>query len=254
VSGATAPPRRDWGALALVALGVVFGFPYLTALAMGSVPAGHGAVVTGLIPAATALMAVWRAGERPRWTFWLACAAGAAAVCAFAAAEGAGRLRAADLLLFGAVLAAALGYAEGARLSRAWGAGGGVRVISWALVFAAPLALAIVLVTLGMQAPRHYGDVSARAWLGFAYVSVISAYAGFFAWYAGLARGGVARVSQVQLVQPVLGVLWAALLLGEPLRARTVLAALLVVACAASAVLFRGRANPGAPTRVAHHQ
>ena len=56
------------------------------------------------------------------------------------------------------------------------------------------------------------------AWLGFAYVSVISMFLGFFAWYAGLARGGVAKIGQVQLAQPVLSLVWAALILGESRR------------------------------------
>ncbi len=218
------PARRHWPGLAVVALGVVVGFPLCSALALRAVPAVHGAVVVGLLPTATAVMAVLRAGERPPRVFWLACLAGTAAVLAFAAAEGAGRPRAADLLLLAAVALGALGYAEGGRLARELG---GWRVISWALLLAAPFLAAPVALAIAARGL----DAGPGAWLGFAYLSVVSMFLGFFAWYRGLALGGVARVGQVQLLQPVLTLGWGALLLGERVGARTVLAALLVVAC-----------------------
>lgn len=216
------PPRQYWPGLAVVAVGVVIGFPLFSALALQYVPASHGAVVVGLLPAATAVMAVVRAGEHPPPAFWLAVLAGVAAVVIFAAVEGAGRPQPADVLLLLAVLLAALGYAEGGRLSRELG---GWRVICWALLLAAPV-LAIPVAVAVRQGGLAAGP---GAWLGFAYVAVISMFLGFFAWYRGLALGGVARVGQIQLIQPVLTLLWAALLLGESIEPPTMLASLLVV-------------------------
>lgn len=233
------PRRQDWRGLTVVTLCVAFAFPLFTANAMRSLPAAHGAVITGLIPAATALMGVWRAGERPPWAFWLACGGGVVAVLIFAAVEGAGRPQAADLLLLAAVLAAGLGYAEGARLARQWGPGGGIRVISWATAIGAPFALAIVAYDLWRSPLPALASISTAAWLGLGYISVVSAYVGMFPWYAGLARGGVARVGQVQLIQLVLSLGWAALLLGEPIHARTFGAAILVVASAGSTLVLR---------------
>jgi drug/metabolite transporter (DMT)-like permease len=220
------PARRLWPNLGIVALGVVIGFPVFTAIALREVPSAHGAVVVGLLPAATAVMAVLRAGERPPSPFWLACLAGVGAVLVFAAVEGAGRPEPADAWLLLAVLSAALSYAEGGRLSRELG---GWRVICWVLVFSAPLLLPPV----GFVVARDGLSGDTGAWLGLAYVSLVSMFLGFFAWYRGLALGGVARVGQVQLVQPVLTLVWSALLLGETIRPRTALAALLVVACVA---------------------
>ena len=221
-------PRRDQlRGLALVALGVVIGFPLFTALALRELTSAHGAVIVGLLPAATAAMAVVSAGERPSRGFWLASGAGLVAVLAFAASQGAGAPQAADGLVLIAVALGALGYAEGGALSRELG---GWQTICWALLLSMPLVAPLAaFVTLT-------GDVSGGtdAWLGFAYVSLVSMFLGFFAWYAGLARGGVAKIGQVQLAQPVLTLVWAVLLLGEDVGVVTGLAAVAVLASAAA--------------------
>ncbi|MEV4254401.1 DMT family transporter, partial [Spirillospora sp. NPDC049652] len=214
-------------ALLAVAAGVVFGFPVLSTMALdhGSSSA-HAAVVVALLPAATAVAAVVRAGERPSPAFWAASGAGLACVATFALVRAGGRVTASDLLLFGALLAAAIGYCEGGRLAREMP---GWRVISWGLVIAAPVSLPLTGRLLATTHPRWTGD----SVLGFAYVSVFSAYLGFFAWYAGLGRAGIARASQVQLTQPVMTLLWAALLLGQPVDAATGLTAVAVLVCVA---------------------
>ncbi|HEX4205744.1 MAG TPA: DMT family transporter [Ktedonobacteraceae bacterium] len=220
------PARRYWIPLALVALGVVVGFPLCASLALQSVPASHGAVVIGLLPAATAVMAVVRAGERPSKFFWLACAGGVLAVLTFAITQGAGHLQPADLLLLASVAFGAVGYAEGGRLAREMG---GWRVICWALLLSAPLLVVPLILAFH---PR--GSLIAPVpWLGFAYVAVVSMFLGFFVWYRGLAAGGVARIGQIQLVQPILTVLWSAVLLHEQITFATVGASLLVVVFAA---------------------
>jgi len=219
------PARRHWPGLVIVALGVVVGFPLCSALALQHLPATHGAVVTGLLPAATAVMAVLRADERPPRAFWGGVAVGVAAVLVFAAVQGAGRPQAGDLLLLAAVALGGLGYAEGGRLARELG---GWRVICWALLLAAP----VLIVPVALALPRHGVVIPASAWLGFAYVSCVSMFLGFFAWYRGLALGGVARIGQLQLVQPVLTLGWSAALLGERVTLPTVVAALLVIGSA----------------------
>jgi drug/metabolite transporter (DMT)-like permease len=232
------PERAQWPSLVIVALGVVVGFPVLSSIALKSVPAAHGAVVTGLIPAATAVMAVLRAHERPRPIFWFGVVLGVIAVVVFASIEGAGRPQAADLVLFAAIVSAAIGYAEGGRLARQMG---GARVVSWALVISAPFLAPFVVA----QVVEHGLHAGARAWIGFAYVSCISMFAAFFAWYRGLALGGVARIGQIQLVQPVLTLIAASVLIGEGVRMRTWIAALLVVAVAGLAlVLGRPKTSP----------
>lgn len=219
------PARRVIGRLAVVAVGVVLGFPLLTALAMERVPAAHGTVIVGVLPAATAVMAVLRAGERPSARFWLAAGAGLACVLVFAVAAGAGGFEGADGLLLAAVVLCALGYAEGGALARELG---GVQVICLALVLALPVTVAW---TLWEMDPAALARATPAAWAGFAYVSLVSMFAGFFAWYRGLALGGVARVGQVQLAQPVLSLGWAALLLGETVTPAMGLAAVGVLAC-----------------------
>lgn len=217
------PDRAQWRGLLVVAAGVVLGFPLLTAWALERVPATHGAVVIGLLPLVTAGAAMLRAGERPSAGFWLASAAGSAVVVGFALRSGGGHLRVEDLVLTLAVFSAAVGYAEGGRLARQLG---GWQVISWALLLAAPLVAVPALL-----AARRYGlSGPPSAWLGLGYVGVVSQFLGFVPWYKGLATGGVARVSQLQLLQPFLTILASGLLLGEPVTASALGASLLVVA------------------------
>ena len=216
------PPRVLWGRLALVAAGVVVGFPLFSAWALRYVPAAHGAVIVGLTPAATAVMAVIRAGERPSVGFWLASLLGLVAVLIVAAVQGAGAPVPADGLILIAVALGALGYAEGGQLARTLG---GWQVISWALVISAPALLPIG----AWSAARHGLAASPLAWGCVAYVSLVSMYFVFFAWYRGLAQGGVARVGQVQLLQPVLTLLWSALLLGEQISGAMIAAAAAVL-------------------------
>jgi drug/metabolite transporter (DMT)-like permease len=220
------PTRVEVRGLAIVIAGVIFGFPFLSAWALRQVPSAHGAIVIGVLPLATACVATIRGGERPSWLFWLAGLIGSAAVIGFALSSGAGGLHAADLALLGAVIAGAFGYAEGARLARTLGSW---QVISWALVLAAPL----LSIPVGLAIWQHGVAAPPAAWLGFIYVAVVSQLLGFFAWYRGLALGGVARVSQLQLLQPFLTLIAAALLLHEQITPGTIAVGLVVVAAVA---------------------
>ena len=236
------PTRAQWPSLAIVAGGAVVGFPLLTGLALVTSEAQHGAVVVALLPAATALAAVARAGERPGALFWIAAVAGLLVVLAFTVAGASGAITGADIFLLGAVAVCAVAYAEGGALSRELG---GAQTICWALVLSVPVTLPIAAVGAATTS-LHAGP---DAWLGLAYVSVISMFLGFFAWYAGLARGGVARVGQVQLLQPLLTFAWAGLLLGEHVGLGTVLAAAGVLASVV--VTQRARVSGGVASRPA---
>ncbi|MBD2067970.1 DMT family transporter [Leptolyngbya sp. FACHB-671] len=220
------PTPHQWRSLVIVALGVVLGFPLLSAWAMQRLPAAHGAVVLGLLPLVTAIAGVIRAGDRPSRQFWIASSIGSLTVIGFGIFSGAGHLQPADLALFLAVIAAAFGYAEGGKLAKTLG---GWQVISWALVLAAPVEILPMIVSTS-----QYGlTASPVAWLGFAYVSIVSQFVAFFAWYHGLAKGGVARVGQIQLLQPFLTLVASFFLLGETITPFTIGAACLVVASVA---------------------
>ncbi len=224
------PARRHWPALAVCALGTVLGFPLFLALALRRVDAMHAAVVTGVLPLATAAVAAIVLRQRASTGFWGCAVAGCALVIAYAGWQGAGALTLADGLLLLAVLSAAVGYVGGARVSASVPA---PQVICWVLVLSLPLVLPLAWWLRPLQ------PASAAAWGGFAYVSLFSMWLGFFAWYRGLALGGVMRVSQVQLLQPFLALLFAVPILGERLDAATVGFALAVMA-----VVFVGRRMP----------
>jgi drug/metabolite transporter (DMT)-like permease len=220
------PPRQSLPRFLIVAAGVVIGFPLLSTIAMRDAPASHGAVITGLLPLATALCGVWRAGERPSAQFWIFAGLGSSIIVSFALFSGGGRIRLADLALLGSVCAAGLGYAEGAVLARTFGSW---QVICWSLVLSMPLLLPIVW----QYIPSDFAAVSAQAVLGLLYVSIFSMFLGFFAWYRGLSLGGIARVGQLQLIQPFLTILMSNLFAGERLTLTTIGFAAGVIACVA---------------------
>ena len=224
------PSVAQLPAFAVSALGTVVGFPLFLALALRHVESMHAAVVTGLLPLATALAAALWFRQRPSVGFWACAAGGCALVVAFALAQGSGRLVLADALLLGAVASAATGYVAGARLAAQMRA---EQVICWVLVLSLPLTLPMTLLAWPVQPVRP------AAWGAFGYVTLFSMWLGFFAWYRGLALGGTVRVSQVQLVQPFLSLLFAVPVLGERLDPATVTFALAVIA-----TVFAGKRMP----------
>jgi drug/metabolite transporter (DMT)-like permease len=220
------PGRHLWGRMAMVVGGVVVGFPAFTGLALQHAPAGHGSVVIGLLPAATAGWSVLRTGARPSLRYWAFAALGAGAIVVLTVARGTSDVALGDLYLLGAIMCAAVGYTEGAVISREIG---GWQTISWAVVLGLPVTVPLTLIGLG---PVGF-DEPATAWIGLAYLGAVSMFLGFFAWYAGLAMGGIARVSQIQLLQPMLSLVWATLFLHEHLDVLIVVVALVVLASVA---------------------
>lgn len=227
----TRPARNDALSLVIVAIGVVVGFPLLTAFALQHITAAHSIVFIGLLPLATAIFGVLRGGERPKRAFWLFSLLGAATVAGFALSRSEGGSVEGDLLMSAAILLCGLGYAEGATLSRRLG---GWQVISWALLLSFPLMAAITLFTL----PSSWIGIGAPAWISLGYVSIFSMLIGFVFWYRGLALGGIASVGQLQLLQPFFGLILAAALLHEPIAWTMIAATAVVVLCVVGAKRF----------------
>jgi drug/metabolite transporter (DMT)-like permease len=220
--------------LGFISICLVGGFPMLTGLAMTSVDASHGGVVLGILPLATAAAGALISGERPSPGFWCTAVAGAALVTAFALRDGASGVGVGDAFLAAAVAAAALGYAASGKLARSMP---GWEVISWALVLALPVTVPLALIWW----PASPSAIPAASWWGFAYVTLMSQYLGFFAWNAGLALGGVARVGQVQLLQTFVTLGIAAVLNGERVDTTTWLCAGGVVVLVVAGSRFRSR-------------
>jgi drug/metabolite transporter (DMT)-like permease len=225
------PTRPELVSLVGVALGVVVGFPLLSALALTQMTSAHSLVFVGLLPLTTAAFGVLRGGERPRPGFWACALAGAGLVAGFAWTQGGGAISSADLSMLGAIVVAGFGYAEGGLLSRRLG---GWRVICWALTLSLPAMLAWT----AADARQAWSLAPTSSWLALAYVSLFSMLIGFVFWYRGLALGGIAAVGQLQLLQPLLGLGLAALLLGESVEPSMLLVTLGVVAAVAGAKAF----------------
>ncbi|WP_273825628.1 DMT family transporter [Pseudomonas asplenii] len=225
------PARGQWLSLLVVALGVVVGFPLLTALALQHVTSAHSIVFVGLLPLATAIFGVLRGGERPRPAFWCFSVLGSLLVVGYALAQGLSASPVGDLLMLAAILVCGLGYAEGARLSRTLG---GWQVICWALV----LSLPVMLVLSGVCAPPSFSGITPAAWASLGYVSLFSMLIGFVFWYRGLAQGGIAAVGQLQLLQPFFGLALAATLLHERVSVGMMGVTVAVIFCVAGARRF----------------
>ena len=219
--GASAPQRRHWAPLAICAAGTVVGFPLCLALALREVESMHAAVVTGVIPLGTAVVGALVLRQRPSASFWACALAGCALVIAFALWQGGGRLVPADGWLLLAVLSTSFAYVAGARVSSVIPA---QQVICWVVVGALPLTLPATAWWWPVDTTPNLA-----AWGGLLYVGLFSMWLGFFAWYGGLAMGGIVRVSQVQLLQPFLALLFAVPVLGERLDPVTVGFALAVI-------------------------
>ncbi|MPY48742.1 DMT family transporter [Streptomyces acidicola] len=227
------PGRRHWAGLAVVAAGVVLGFPLLSTLALRTSTTAHAAVVVGLLPLTTALFSALRMGTRPSRTFWAAALAGAAAVVAFTVTQSGGALTAADLYLFGALLVCAAGYTEGGRLAREMP---GWQVIGWALVLCLPLTVPGALVALSYEPVQ----LTAHSVTGLLWVAAGSQFLGLVVWYRGMAAIGIPKASQLQLAQPLLTLVWSVLLLGEQLTPAAPVTAAAVLVCIAVTQRARG--------------
>ncbi|KQS74397.1 transporter [Rhizobium sp. Leaf384] len=225
------PTPREIASLSIVALGVVVGFPLLTALALQHVTSAHSIVFIGLLPLATAVFGVLREGDRPKPVFWIFSLLGSTAVVSYAFAQGVRASSFGDLLMLLAIIVCGLGYAEGGKLSRTLG---GWQVISWALVLSLPPMLCIALFTM----PASFAGIALPAFLGLAYVSVFSMLIGFIFWYRGLAQGGIAAVGQLQLLQPFLALALAATLLHEPVTPGMLGMTVCVILCVIGARRF----------------
>jgi drug/metabolite transporter (DMT)-like permease len=235
------PPRALWRQLVIAMLCVAVLFPLLMSMGMQRVDASHGGVVLGVLPIATALVAVAITHERPRPLFWIASITGAALVIAFSLRQGGGAFSTGDLLLFAAVVVSAIGYAFSGRLTSHMP---GWEVISWILVIGLPLSIPAAVLTM----PHDVGQIALKPWLGLLYVALFSQWIGFFAWNAGLAMGGIARVSQVQLLQPFVTFALAAFFNDETITLQILLFAAAVVATVAISTRTRAKPAP-APQR-----
>ncbi|MET0776481.1 MAG: DMT family transporter [Pseudomonas mandelii] len=225
------PARHQMLPLVIVAMGVVIGFPLLTALALQYVTSAHSIVFVGMLPLATAAFGVLRGGERPRPAFWFFSVLGSLLVVGFAISQGLTASPAGDILMLLAILACGLGYAEGAKLSKTLG---GWQVISWALVVSLP----VVAPLTWWLTPSSFSGISAPAWWSLAYVSLFSMLIGFVFWYRGLAQGGIAAVGQLQLLQPFFGLALAATLLHEQVSLGMLGVTVAVILCVVGARRF----------------
>jgi drug/metabolite transporter (DMT)-like permease len=222
------PLKAHLFSLALTALGVVVGFPLLTALALQHITSAHSVIFIGLLPLSTAFFGVLRGGERPRLGFWIFSIIGSALVIGYSTRNGLDSSIEGDLLMLAAILTCGFGYAEGAILSRVLG---GWQVISWSLVLSLPFMLILSAVT----SPASFSGISLLAWGGLAYVSLFSMLIGFIFWYRGLVQGGIAVVGQLQLLQPFMGLMISAWLLNEQIEATMIVICAGVIGCVALA-------------------
>jgi drug/metabolite transporter (DMT)-like permease len=218
------PNRNQMKSLCIVAVGTVLTFPLLTTFAMKSLPVSHGAIELALLPLATAGFAMWRGGERPSKRYWIASIIGAITVLLYAVYLGLGQLQKGDIALIVAVLILGLSYAEGGKLSKELGSW---QVIAWAILIGAPF----FFIPVGLSISVDMLQAPIEAWISLFYLAVVSQFLAYVAWYGGMSLGGIARVGQIQYLQPFLMIGFSVLFLGEPITWLTIVLAIIVVIC-----------------------
>ncbi|ULM98859.1 DMT family transporter [Peribacillus frigoritolerans] len=216
------PSPSQFKSLLIVAVGAVLGFPLLTSWAMESLPVSHGAVEVALLPLATAGFAIFRAGEIPSIKFWVSSIIGSLAVIMYALHLGFGQLQLADLALLAAVIILGLSYAEGGKLAKELGSW---QVIAWAIMIGAPF----FIIPVGLNLSTEMLHAPIQAWVSLIYLAVVSQFLAYVAWYSGMAMGGIARVSQIQYLQPFLMIVFATVFLDESITFFTIVIAVIVV-------------------------
>ncbi|MCT4477015.1 DMT family transporter [Peribacillus frigoritolerans] len=216
------PSLRQFKRLLIVAFGAVLGFPLLTSWAMETLPVSHGAVELALLPLATAGFAIFRAGENPSLKFWISSIISSLAVVMYALHLGFGQLQFADLALLAAVIILGLSYAEGGELAKEIGSW---QVIAWAIMIGAPF----FVIPVGLNLTTEMLHAPLQAWISFIYLAVVSQFLAYVAWYSGMAMGGIARISQIQYLQPFLMILFATVFLNESITIFTLIIAVIVV-------------------------
>lgn len=220
------PTFKQWVSLTVVSLGVVVGFPLLTAIALQEITSAHSLVFLALLPLSTAIFAVIRGGEKPRPIFWFFSVIGSLLVMGYALSQGGASSISDDLFMIASVIVCGLGYAEGATLTKALG---GWQVICWALIVSLPPMLILGFILM----PEELTTISVSAWVGLGYVSIFSMLIGFIFWYKGLSQGGIATVGQLQLLQPFFGLGLAAVLLHESVNLLMLFVTIGVIFCVA---------------------
>lgn len=218
------PNKRQLKSLGIVSVGTVLAFPLLTTFAMKSLPVSHGAIELALLPLVTAGFAMWRGGEKPSKRFWIASIIGAGTVLVYAVYLGIGQLQKGDIALIAAVVILGLSYAEGGKLSKELGSW---QVIAWSILIGAPFF--IIPVALSISAETLQAPIS--AWISLFYLAIVSQFLAYVAWYGGMSLGGVARIGQIQYLQPFLMIGFSVIFLGEKMTWLTVILAIVVVMC-----------------------
>jgi len=119
---------------------------------------------------------------------------------------------------------ASLGYVAGGRLQQAGYPSTGTTF--WG---AASMALLLAPIVPILWMRGEFAVASVPAWSAVGYLAVIVTILGYVLWYWALGKGGIARVGLVQFLQPVSGVILAAVLLGERISLSFLLASALVL-------------------------
>ncbi|KXY31012.1 DMT family transporter [Bacillus sp. FSL K6-0067] len=218
------PNKNQMKGIFIVAIGATLAFPLLTTFAMKSLPVSHGAIELALLPLATAGFAVWRGGEKLTKRYWISSVIAAISVVVYAMYLGLGQLQKGDIALLAAVLLLGLSYAEGGKLSKELGSW---QVIAWAILFGAPF----FIIPVGLSVSTDMLQAPIEAWISLLYLAIVSQFFAYVAWYAGMSLGGIARVGQIQYLQPFLMIGFSVLFLDESITWHTVVLAFVVVIC-----------------------
>lgn len=223
------PPREDLNQVLAVTIGVVIAFPAITSFSLQHVTAGEAGIIGALGPIIAAALAVLYGHKHPGREFWFAAAIGTVATIVFALTRGLGQGGGELLFWYAALLVSVTlwswGQVTGGTLS---GKHHSIHVLAWAILLGTPLNAAVAGYDILVVNPiTHWPTLS--AWIGFLFVSFISMFMAFYIWYAAMARIGVVKTTVLQLVQPILTLVWGIWLIKEEAKLDTWIAALVII-------------------------
>ena len=219
------PQKSDLMNFSIIALCLTIGFPLSLSYGLIYSTSIHAGVILAFLPLATAIFASFYFKQRASISFWLCALIGSIIIIIYILIHNQNvnanfKISHYDILFCIAVIAAAIGYNFGAKLTKNMSS---AEVISWALVLALPLHFTLAIYYF----PKS--EISIIAWLGFFYTALFSQWIGFFAWYKALDLGGAVRVSQIQLLMPFLTFAFSILFLGEILDSLAIVFSAIII-------------------------
>ena len=229
--------------LLVIGLLIVFGFPGAVAFALAEVSSAYTAVILSMLPLCLSAAAVIMAKEKPPLLFWFCSFAAAALVGIFMVNEytmgvslnklDIQRFVLGNFWLFVACICAAVGYTKSASLNKKIS---GFSIISWSLCLTSPISFLLSFLLWPKNHSIRNAIEHSGSLLGIMYLGLLSMFIGNCLWSIALSRGGIAKIGQIQFLQPFITIFISYWLLSELIKKE-----MIFFVCAVTVVVIIGQ-------------